>query len=165
MPQGWCDANLDSFCAHRRQRCAGRDEETDSEIHSEGTRCATLANSLTKKAPYKGRSADSEEKREPVSDIDTEVVGSLKVLDPNRPIREAAMDSGQRMPPVDQNEHPPGGELSTSNPRSIVRRGMLQSGALLVSRTRSSHGFSAGIFANFGSKGTLESLESWCRFG
>ena len=89
MPQGWCDANLDSFCAHRRQRCAGRDEETDSEIHSEGKRCATLANSLTKKAPYKGLGADSEEKREPVSDIDTAVVDSLKVLDLKRPIREA----------------------------------------------------------------------------
>jgi hypothetical protein len=33
--------------------------------------------------------ADSEEKHEPVSDIDTEAVDSLKVLDPNRPIREA----------------------------------------------------------------------------
>jgi hypothetical protein len=44
---------------------------------------------LTKKAPYKGHSADSEEKREPVSDIDTEVVDSLKELDPKRPIREA----------------------------------------------------------------------------
>ena len=33
--------------------------------------------------------ADSEEKHEPVSDIDTAVVDSLKVLDPNRPIREA----------------------------------------------------------------------------
>jgi hypothetical protein len=33
--------------------------------------------------------ADSEEKREPVSDIDTVVVDSLKVLDPERPIREA----------------------------------------------------------------------------
>ena len=32
---------------------------------------------------------DSEEKREPVRDIDTAVVDSLKVLDPNRPIREA----------------------------------------------------------------------------
>ena len=31
----------------------------------------------------------SEEKREPVSDIDIAVVDSLKVLDPNRPIREA----------------------------------------------------------------------------
>jgi hypothetical protein len=27
-------ANLDSFCAHRPQRCAGRDEETDFEIKS-----------------------------------------------------------------------------------------------------------------------------------
>ena len=34
--------------------------------------------------PYwKGRGADSEEKREPVSDIDTAVVDGLKVLDPN----------------------------------------------------------------------------------
>ena len=32
--------------------------------------------------------ADSEEKREPVSDIDTAVVDSLKALDPKRPIRE-----------------------------------------------------------------------------
>ena len=47
------------------------------------------ANSLTKKAPYKGLGADSEEKHEPVSDIDTVVVDSLKVLDPERPIREA----------------------------------------------------------------------------
>src|SRR5476649_84911 len=40
--------------------------------------------------PYwKGLGADSEEKREPVSDIDTAVVGSLKALDPERPIREA----------------------------------------------------------------------------
>jgi hypothetical protein len=36
-----------------------------------------------------GPGADSEEKREPVSDIDTRVVDSLKALDPNRPIREA----------------------------------------------------------------------------
>ena len=68
-------ANLDSFCAHRRQRCAGRDEEADFEINSEGKRCAALANSLTKKAPYKGLGADSEEKHEPVSDIDTAVGG------------------------------------------------------------------------------------------
>ena len=44
---------------------------------------------MTKKAPYKGLGADSEEKREPVRDIDTAVVDSLKVVDPNRPIREA----------------------------------------------------------------------------
>ena len=36
-----------------------------------------------------GPGADSEEKREPVSDINTAVVDSLKVLDPKRPIREA----------------------------------------------------------------------------
>jgi hypothetical protein len=40
-----------------------------------------------------GISADSEEKHEPVSDIDTVVVDSLKVLDPKRPIREADMDA------------------------------------------------------------------------
>ena len=38
---------------------------------------------------WKGPGADSEEKREPVSDIDTVVVDSLKALDPKRPIREA----------------------------------------------------------------------------
>jgi hypothetical protein len=43
---------------------------------------------LTTKTPYKGPGADSEEKREPVSDIDTVVADSLKVLDLKRPIRE-----------------------------------------------------------------------------
>src|SRR5262249_23815427 len=38
---------------------------------------------LTQKAPYKGLGAESEEKREPVSDIDTGVVDSLKALDPD----------------------------------------------------------------------------------
>src|SRR4029078_5080266 len=43
--------------------------------------------------PYwKGLGADSEEKHEPVSDIDTVVVDSLKALDPKRPIREADID-------------------------------------------------------------------------
>jgi hypothetical protein len=51
---------------------------------------------LTKKAPYKGPGADSEEKREPVSDINTAVVDSLKVLDPKRPIREADMSPEER---------------------------------------------------------------------
>src|ERR1039458_3226440 len=42
--------------------------------------------------PYwKGLGADSEEKREPVSDIDFVVVDRLKALDPKRPIREADM--------------------------------------------------------------------------
>src|SRR5262245_61221695 len=41
---------------------------------------------------WKGPSADSEEKREPASDIDTAQVNSLKVLDPEWPIREADID-------------------------------------------------------------------------
>ena len=36
-------------------------------------------------------SADSEEKHEPVSDIDTIVVDGLKALDPEWPIREATL--------------------------------------------------------------------------
>jgi hypothetical protein len=40
---------------------------------------------------WKGLGADSEEKREPASNIDTDTVDSLKTLDPNRPIREADM--------------------------------------------------------------------------
>ena len=48
---------------------------------------------LTQKAPYKGPDADSEEKQEPVSDIDITLVDSPKALDPNRPIREADMCS------------------------------------------------------------------------
>jgi hypothetical protein len=47
---------------------------------------------LTKKAPYKGLRADSEEKREPASDIETAEVDSLKVLDPEWPIREADIE-------------------------------------------------------------------------
>jgi hypothetical protein len=46
---------------------------------------------LTKKTPYKGPGADSEEKHEPASDTDIAVVDSLKVLDPKWPIREAVM--------------------------------------------------------------------------
>jgi hypothetical protein len=51
---------------------------------------------LTKKAPYKGLGADSEEKHEPARDIDTVAVDSLKALDPNRPIREADIERGRR---------------------------------------------------------------------
>jgi hypothetical protein len=40
---------------------------------------------------WKGLGADSEEKREPASDVDQQVE-SLIVLDPNRPIREADID-------------------------------------------------------------------------
>src|SRR5438270_5780561 len=61
-----------------KKRTLRSNQETD-----EGKRCAALANSLTKKAPYKGLGAESEEKREPASDIDTGVVDGLKVLDPD----------------------------------------------------------------------------------
>ena len=47
-----------------------------------------------------GPCADSEEKREPASGVDTELVDSLKALDPERPIREADMPrrlEGRRM--------------------------------------------------------------------
>ena len=45
---------------------------------------------LDKESPIQGApGADSEEKHEPVSDIDTVLVDSLKALDPERPIREA----------------------------------------------------------------------------
>jgi hypothetical protein len=42
--------------------------------------------------------ADSEEKHEPASDVDTELVDSLKALDPERPIREA--DIGKALGPI-----------------------------------------------------------------
>jgi hypothetical protein len=41
-----------------------------------------------------GPSDESEEKREPVSDINTATLDSLKALDPNRPIREADIAIG-----------------------------------------------------------------------
>ena len=41
-----------------------------------------------------GPSADSEEKHEPVSDIDTAPMEGLKALDPKRPIREADIRAG-----------------------------------------------------------------------
>jgi len=43
-----------------------------------------------------GPSADSEEKHEPVSDIDTAPMEGLKALDPKRPIREADMCGATR---------------------------------------------------------------------
>src|SRR6266536_5101228 len=82
MPQGCID--LSDARVGMKKRTLRSNQETD-----EGKRCAALANSLTKKAPYKGLRAESEEKHEPVSDIDTVVVDSLKALDPEWPIREA----------------------------------------------------------------------------
>ena len=59
-------------------------------------RCQSAGKAAAKIVPlrsrtpcWKGLGADSEEKREPASDIDIAVVVSLKALDLNRPIREA----------------------------------------------------------------------------
>jgi antitoxin (DNA-binding transcriptional repressor) of toxin-antitoxin stability system len=61
-------------------------------------RCQSAGKAAAKIVPlrprtpcWKGLGADSEEKREPVSDINTALVDSLKALDPIRPIREADM--------------------------------------------------------------------------
>jgi hypothetical protein len=69
-----------------------RDEGTDFQRTKKPTKekdAPPCINFLTKKAPYKGPGADSGEKREPASDIETVVVDSLKALDLKRPIREA----------------------------------------------------------------------------
>src|SRR5262245_31035757 len=52
---------------------------------------------LTQKAPYKGLGAESEEKREPVSDIDTGVVDSLKALDPDGRLEKRTKSRHARM--------------------------------------------------------------------
>jgi hypothetical protein len=50
---------------------------------------------LTQKAPYKGLGAESEEKREPASDIDTGAVDSLKVLDPDGRLEKRSYSSSR----------------------------------------------------------------------
>ena len=59
--------------------------------HSDGKAAQEIVPPRPRIPWWNGLSADSEEKREPVSDIDTAMVDSLKVLDPKRPIREADM--------------------------------------------------------------------------
>jgi hypothetical protein len=56
--------------------------------HSDGKAARKIVPPRSRIPYWKGLGADSEEKHEPVSDIDTAVVDSLKVLDPKRPIRE-----------------------------------------------------------------------------
>src|SRR5262249_37960863 len=50
---------------------------------------ACISSSVSAIPYWKGLGAESEEKHEPASDIDTGVVDSLKALDLKRPIREA----------------------------------------------------------------------------
>ena len=64
---------------------------------NKGQKYAPYLNLLTKKAPYKGLGADSEEKHEPASDIDTAAVDSLKVLDPNVWTRRALQEKAVRL--------------------------------------------------------------------
>src|SRR3982074_79879 len=92
MPQGWGDSQpctdlRASTSAMRRSGRRNRALRSTKKRTKESF--AALANSLTKKTPYKGPGADSEEKHEPASDIDTAVADSLKALDPKWPIREA----------------------------------------------------------------------------
>jgi hypothetical protein len=92
MPQGWGDStprtdptriDVSDAQVGTKKRALRSNQETD-----EGKHRRPLANSLTKKTPYKGPGADSEEKREPVSDIHIAVADSLKVLELKRPIRK-----------------------------------------------------------------------------
>ncbi|MFZ1937887.1 MAG: hypothetical protein WAU67_02225, partial [Terracidiphilus sp.] len=79
-------------------------QETD-----EGKRCAARPYEfLDKENPIQGPGADSEEKHQPVSDIDTIAADSLKALDPEWPIREADISLhpgvGRKGPCVDGSE-------------------------------------------------------------
>jgi hypothetical protein len=60
--------------------------------HSDGKAAPKIVPPRLRIPYWKGPGADSEEKHEPVSDIDTAVVDSLKALDPERPIREADIE-------------------------------------------------------------------------
>src|SRR5256885_12628196 len=77
--------------------------------------------------PYwKGPGADSEEKHEPVSDIDTATpVDSLKVLDPKRPIREADIGQASLMKPMSSRTH----HRSLPSSATSVSRSFASSGA------------------------------------
>jgi len=58
----------------------------------DGKAAQEIVSAPSSKPMMEGPCADSEEKHEPASDIDTVLVDSLKVLDPNRPIREADIE-------------------------------------------------------------------------
>jgi hypothetical protein len=59
--------------------------------HSDGKAVSQIVPPRLRIPLWKGLGADSEEKHEPVSGIDTAAADSLKALDPERPIREADM--------------------------------------------------------------------------
>jgi hypothetical protein len=72
---------MDEVSSHVRLDCR----------HSDGKAAPKIVPPRLRIPYWKGLGADSEEKHEPVSDIETAAVNSLKTLDPNRPIREADM--------------------------------------------------------------------------
>ena len=86
-------ANLDSSCARRRERSAGRDEETDFQVKQRNCRrkkrCAVLPKLLDKENPIQGPWCRFRREARARERLNTAVVDSLKVLDPKRPIREA----------------------------------------------------------------------------
>jgi antitoxin (DNA-binding transcriptional repressor) of toxin-antitoxin stability system len=59
------------------------------QCQSAGKAAAKIVPLRSRTPCWNGLGADSEEKREPVSDINTAMVDSLKALDPEWPIREA----------------------------------------------------------------------------
>ena len=59
--------------------------------YSDGKTAAKIVPPRLRTPSWTGLGAESEEKREPASDVEAAVVDSLKVLDPERPIREAAI--------------------------------------------------------------------------
>ena len=96
-----------------------------------------------------GPCADSEEKHEPVSDIDTAFADSLKVLDLKRPIREADPLCSTRAFPSDPDlisSMPP----STRDPDDVWPHFCLLTFCFLVALSIDDHDFaepSAGEFA------------------
>jgi hypothetical protein len=74
---------MDEVSSHVRWTCRHPDGKADLKIVPSRPRIPWC----------KGPGADSGEKHEPVSDIDTVAADSLKVLDPKWPIREADIRS------------------------------------------------------------------------
>jgi hypothetical protein len=62
--------------------------------YSDGKAAAKIVPPRLRTTSWTGLGAESEEKREPASDIEAALVDSLKVLDPERPIREADIKTG-----------------------------------------------------------------------
>jgi hypothetical protein len=75
-----------------------------------------------------GPDADSEEKHEPVSDIDIAVVDSLKALDPKRPIGEADIQCFSRQVGFGPKPHMASTRLHLQNGQLQTREGTFSEG-------------------------------------